>query len=90
MSLETISSFEIGRIDEERNNGCVWDQLMQQLQPLWFYLRFQGDNAGEITAGSIQAGDKSNFDRIGSYDKGDQDHLGRSHLSHQYAPSFGD
>jgi hypothetical protein len=40
-----------------------------------FYLRFQGGNAGEIAAGPIQAGDKSNFDRIGSYNEHDRNRL---------------
>jgi hypothetical protein len=49
----------IGRIDEQRNNGGLGDQLVQQRQTLWCQLRAQVAHAREVAAGPIQAGDKA-------------------------------
>src|SRR5262249_24769003 len=54
----------IGWIDEDRNDGCSRDQLVQHFQPLRSYFYGQRGDAREVTARSIEAGDEALLDRI--------------------------
>ena len=51
---------------------------MRQLEPLWPYVYVQISYARQITAGSVQTGDKPNLDWVDSYREDDRN--GRSSL----------
>ncbi len=67
----------ISRVDEDSHDGRRGDQLVQQLQPLGPQLHVQRGHAGEVAAGSVQAGDKSSRDRIATGLEDDRNRRGR-------------
>ena len=67
----------IGRVDEERNDGFAGQQVMQQLKLLLRYHAGQCGDAREVAARSVQAGDKSNLDRVGAGHEDDRNRRGR-------------
>src|SRR5450759_925597 len=54
----------VGRVDEERNGGRSWDELMRQLDPFRHYLHTQLGYASAVTARSGETGDQSEPHRI--------------------------
>src|SRR5262245_141795 len=63
--FNVVSTLEIGRVDEKRNDARGGDQLVQQLQsPLRGELHVQGNHAREIAARSAEAGDQTKLDRV--------------------------
>src|ERR1017187_8208250 len=62
----------IGGVDEQSNDGRRGYQFAQQLQPLRPYLHVQRRYSREVAAGSVQAGNKSNLDRVARYRKDDR------------------
>ena len=64
---------------------------MHQLQPLRRHLLVQTSHAGHVAAGSVQAGDKSDFDGVGSCRKDDWNLAGsrlRRHCRSDAARSY--
>ena len=66
-----LSNSGICRIDEHGNVRRAGHHLMQHLEPLRPYLYIQAGHARQVAAGPIQAGDKSNIDRINRYTEDD-------------------
>ena len=65
------------RIDEERHDGRRGDQLVQQFQPLRFYLQVNISHAGDVAARPVKAGHEAEPDRVGARFKDDRDSRGR-------------
>src|SRR5262245_6540994 len=59
-----ILSTHIVRINERRKARCVWQQLMQNSEPLGPNLRTHGTDTGDVAARSVQAGDEAKLDRV--------------------------
>src|SRR5215475_4561256 len=59
------------RVDQKSHDGSRGQQFVQQLQPLRRYLQVQTCHAGDVAAGSVKAGDKSNVNRVGPYTEDD-------------------
>ena len=67
----------IRRIDDQGELGRGRQQRVHDLQPLWAYLVGECGHAGQVTAGSAQAGNKSQRDRIGAGEKHNRNCIGR-------------
>jgi len=57
----------LGRVDEHGNDCRFGQQFAQQLQPLRSNLHIQISHTRHVAAGSVQAGDKPNIDRVDRY-----------------------
>ena len=62
--FNVVSTLEIGRVDEKRNDVRGGDQFVQQLQSLRGELHVQGNHAREIASRSAEAGDQTKLDRV--------------------------
>src|SRR5262245_521227 len=52
------------RVDQKRHAGNQRQQFMQQLQPFRRQLDVQTGHAGHVAARPVEAGDKSDFNRV--------------------------
>ena len=60
-----------GRVHENAKNGSIGYQLAEQLQLFRHQLDRQTCSTGDVAAGPIEAGDKTQCDRVGVCDKDD-------------------
>src|SRR5262249_45182923 len=65
-----------GRVDEQGKNGRRGQQFVQQFEPFRPDLGVQIGHAGQVAAGSVQAGDKSNLYRVSRYPEDDRNGRG--------------
>jgi hypothetical protein len=47
----------LARIDQHGDHSRAWNQLMQQAQPLRFYLGGEEGHPGDVAAGPVETGD---------------------------------
>jgi hypothetical protein len=57
----------IGRVNQQGQDLCAWDGLVQQLQPLWCHLYVHVGNVCDVTTGSVKAGDETDPDWIAGH-----------------------
>jgi hypothetical protein len=72
-----IAKNGIGRIDEQRDDTCCRQQLVQQFQPFRRYLDIQLGDAGYVAARPVKAGDEAELNRVGrgfEYDRNGRRH----------------
>src|SRR5262249_60176751 len=63
----------IDRIHEEADRSCLGDRLVQYLELFAQQTIGQETHAGNVPAGSIEAGDNANLDGIGANPEDDRD-----------------
>ena len=76
-SRKVLSNARTGAVDEQSNDGRCGYQFVQQLQPLRPDLYVQIGYSRQVPAGSVQAGDKPNLDRVDRYREDDWNGCGR-------------
>jgi hypothetical protein len=73
----------IGRVDEKRHDGSGWNDLVNQLEPLGPDLRIQRDHPRHVAARTIETGNETKRDRVGSSEEDNRNCPGRC-LGSQY------
>src|SRR5262245_8876406 len=72
-----VDQIRTGWVDEQRDAVGRWDHFMQQFESLRSYRHVPSGYPGHVATWSMQAGDKSQFDRVQSYVEDDWDRGGR-------------
>ena len=62
---ERVRNWTVGWVDENRKDGCSWQQLVQQLQALWSNFDVQVEYPGDVATRTIEADNESSCDRVG-------------------------
>src|SRR5262245_8929589 len=76
-SQSGVDQIRAGWVDEQRDAVGRWDHFMQQFEPLRSYRHVPSCYPSHVATWSMQAGDKSQFDRVQSYVEDDWDRSGR-------------
>ena len=77
VSRYSLRERRVGRVDEQGHDGGLWDDLVQQLQPLRPDRHGELGDAGHIAAWLTQAGYKSKGNRIATDREDDRNPCGR-------------
>ena len=66
----------VGRIDQHCDNGCIWQQFMQNLELLSRQIARQDRHAREVAAGAAEAGSEAELHRVDTGVEDDRDGRG--------------